>query len=129
MRQTIVRDKPCFDKAASLTSEIGRTLMSGYPSKLTVSITDDQKAELERWQRCNNFPQGKCRRARIILLRAVNTPILAIAKITGVRHETVRKWITRFCEDDIDGLDDRARSGRPPVFSPCGRDGVGSNRM
>lgn len=103
--------------------------MSGYPSKLTISITNDQKAELERWQRCNNYPHGKCRRARIILLRAVNTPILTIAKITGVRHETVRKWITRFCEAGIDGLDDRTRSGRPPVFSPFGRDGVGSNRM
>jgi hypothetical protein len=103
--------------------------MSGYPSKLTVSITDEQKTELERWQRCNNFPQGKSRRAKIILLRAANMPILAIAKITGVRHETVRKWITRFCDSGINGLDDRARSGRPPLFSPCGRDGVDSHRL
>jgi hypothetical protein len=127
MRQAIAGDKPGSDQTTSHIVGIGGTIMSGYPSKLTVSITDEQKMELERWQRCNNFPQGKTRRARIILLRAANMPILAIAKITGVRHETARKWIMRFCESGIDGLDDRARSGRPPIFSPRGRDGVGSH--
>lgn len=103
--------------------------MSGYPSKLTVRLADDDRVELERWLRCNNYPQGMCRRARIILLRAADMPIQTIARTIGVRRETVRKWITRFREDGINGLSDRPRSGRPPVFSPCSRDGVGTNSL
>ena len=103
--------------------------MSGYPSTLSLSLTIEQKTELERWQRCNNFPQGKCRRARIMLLRAVDTPILAIANIVGVHRKTVRKWIIRFCENGIEGLDDLPRPGRPAVFSPFGCNGACSHRV
>lgn len=103
--------------------------MSGYSSKLIVCLADDDRAELERWLRCNTYPQGMCRRARIILLRAADMPIQAIARTIGIRRETVRRWIKRFCENGIDGLNDRLRSGRPPVFSPCSRDGTGTNRL
>jgi hypothetical protein len=40
-----------------------------------------------------------------------------IAARLGVHVDTVRKWRRRFCEHGIDGLTDRARSGRPRRFS------------
>jgi hypothetical protein len=35
----------------------------------------------------------------------------------GVCDDTVRKWRRRFCQDGLDGLRDRPRTGRPRRFS------------
>lgn len=116
-------------QAQPVVANVGRSIMSGYSSTLTVRLYDDDKTELERWLRCNKYPQGMCRRARIILLRAADIPIQAIARTIGTRRETVRKWIKRFRGGGIDALHDLPRSGRPPVFSPCSRNGTGTNRL
>ncbi|WP_377273653.1 helix-turn-helix domain-containing protein [Peterkaempfera sp. SMS 1(5)a] len=36
----------------------------------------------------------------------------------GLRLDTVRRWRGRFAEQDLPGLKDRQRCGRPPVFTP-----------
>lgn len=42
----------------------------------------------------------------------------AIAAEKGVHVDTVRKWRARFCTDRLQGMADRPRSGRPPVYTP-----------
>ena len=42
----------------------------------------------------------------------------AIARRCAVTVDTVRKWRGRFAAEGLDGLADRARSGRPPTFTP-----------
>jgi transposase len=44
----------------------------------------------------------------------------AIAERLEMALNTVIKWCKRFFEEDIAGLADRKRSGRPRTFSPSG---------
>ncbi len=57
-------------------------------------------------------------RAKIVLAAAQGHTNAAIAAELGMHIDTVRKWRRRFCEHGIGGLADRARSGRPPRFTP-----------
>jgi len=57
-------------------------------------------------------------RARIVLAAAAGRSNAAIAVAVGVHVDTVRKWRRRFHQHGLDGLKDRSRSGRPPVFRP-----------
>ena len=55
-------------------------------------------------------------RARIVLAAAVGASNAQIAKRLNITSDTVRKWRGRFAAHGLDGLDDRARSGRPRTF-------------
>jgi transposase len=56
-------------------------------------------------------------RAKIVLAAAQGHSNAAIAAELGMHIDTVRKWRRRFTQHGIDGLADRARSGRPPGFT------------
>ena len=56
-------------------------------------------------------------RARIVLAAAEGVTNAAIARSLGVTEDTARKWRRRFCEDGVDGLRDRPRTGRPRRFA------------
>ncbi|BEH02793.1 hypothetical protein brsh051_20740 [Brooklawnia propionicigenes] len=57
-------------------------------------------------------------RARIILAAAQGHPNAAIAADLDLHVDTVRKWRNRYAHNGLAGLQDLARSGRPPVFTP-----------
>jgi transposase len=42
----------------------------------------------------------------------------AIARQTGVGEATVRRWIERFNEGGLTGLEDQPRPGKPPTYTP-----------
>jgi len=54
------------------------------------------------------------------LLGAEGTPIREIVRRVGVQRNIVRKWLDRFRNRGIEGLEDLPRPGRAPVFSPLG---------
>lgn len=54
--------------------------------------------------------------ARIVLAAADGHSNAGIARRLAVTDDTVRKWRRRFCQQRLDGLDDRPRSGRPRTF-------------
>ncbi len=56
-------------------------------------------------------------RARIVLAAAHGQSNAAIAAEVGMHIDTVRKWRRRFHRERLEGLADRHRSGRPPVFT------------
>jgi len=63
-------------------------------------------------------------RARIVLACLDGKEIQQVARDIGASIPTVSKWRRRFSQDGIDGLRDRPRSGKPPVYDARFRDRV-----
>ena len=63
-------------------------------------------------------------RARIVLACLDGKEIQQVARDIGASTPTVSKWRRRFSQDGIDGLRDRSRSGKPPVYDARFRDRV-----
>jgi hypothetical protein len=103
--------------------------MRGRKTSLRVILTVEERTYLEQRLRCTTTPLGLARRYRALLGVADGLPLVAAGRRVGMTEKHVRKWVLRFLEDRLDGLRDRPRSGRKPVFSPRGRDGRGEDRL
>jgi len=55
-------------------------------------------------------------RAQIILSLGGGSSVNETARRLGVDRKTVRLWRDRYCRERLAGLEDRSRSGRPPVI-------------
>ena len=81
----------------------------------TLSVTSDQRAELERLVRAHTTPQSVAKRARVILLAADGMPNSATARRLGVSRPTVIGWRERFAEGGVAALGiTRPGRGRKP---------------
>jgi hypothetical protein len=103
--------------------------MRGRKKSFSLQLTENQRAELQRWQRSSTLPVGLVRRARLILLLDQGQPVGTAAATAGLAPKNARKWIRRFLEHGPAGLNDRPRTGRPPVFSPRGRAARGQDGL
>jgi len=83
-----------------------------------VRVTGAIRRVLTRRAHGRKTPYRDKIRARIVLLAAQRWPNVAIAIEVGISVDTVRTWRGRFATQGLAGLVDRARSGRPPRFSP-----------
>ena len=97
--------------------------MQGRHSALHIALDDATRATLQGWLRKQKTPVALAKRARAIL------PFAATARHVELRERHVRKWALRFVASGIDGLSDKKRPGRRPVFSPgggvvCGQAGL-----
>lgn len=81
-----------------------------------LSISDEERTELERRVRAHTTPQRMVRRCRIILLAAEGVSNKRIAPQVGMNEWQVGVWRRRFQAERLPGLDDRRRSGRPRVY-------------
>jgi transposase len=86
------------------------------PTVPPLTITDAERAELQRRVRAHTTPQRAARRARIVLLAADGLPNRQIAPIVGMNQHTVAQWRRRFEAERLAGLTDRKRPGRPLVY-------------
>jgi len=86
-------------------------------SPYTVNLTDPDRQTLQARVRAATTAQRDVLRARIVLAAADGDPNAQIARDLGVHVDTVRKWRRRYCADGLDGLPDRPRPGRQPVFT------------
>lgn len=84
----------------------------------TVTVTDEERAELERWLRAPKTEQRHAFRARVVLAAAAGEGSVSIAGREGVRVNTVSTWRLRFAAKGIPGLMDEPRAGRPAVYGP-----------
>jgi len=82
----------------------------------TRNISDSDRKQLEILQRSDN--KGLARRANIILLSAAGESIPAIAKKVGLHYQNVRKWIHRFIESGVPGLEHRGKGKSRNVKHP-----------
>ena len=82
----------------------------------TFHISGESAEVLKQWCRSTTLPHGQIMRAKIILqLSEGMTPTeVAIAQRTSAK--TVHRWRTRFEKEGVEGLYERARSGRPTVI-------------
>jgi transposase len=85
-------------------------------SPFVITLSDADRAELERRSRCYTAPYAEVIRARIVLLAAGHLENMVIAARLDVHVDVVSRWRKRYFEEGLAGLDDRQRSGRPRVF-------------
>ncbi len=81
-----------------------------------VSLPAKHRRALNSWLRSTTLRQGLSTRARILLdLHDGHSPT-AVADAHRVSRKTVYKWVHRYQEFGLDGLEDQRRSGRPSVI-------------
>ena len=80
---------------------------------VTISLSDDERAELEALSRRRKTSQGFARRARIVLAAAEGLENKEIAVRLEASADTVGKWRRRYAAEGLDGLYDEPRPGAP----------------
>lgn len=93
--------RPCM----STKKHKGRT---GRP-KAELTVSAEQREELERYVRGRTVSQALAQRARIVLACAAGKSNVVVARELGVIEHTVGKWRKRFVKLGIDGLTDTPR--------------------
>ncbi len=91
----------------------------GRKTSFTIHLTPAQRRTLLRWQRSTIIPAGLARRGRIILLLADGMTITDIAATVGMSRQHVYKWVRRFVQQGLEGLQGQLQYDRrinPPLL-------------
>jgi FixJ family two-component response regulator len=94
------------------------------PTVPPVTITDAERAELQRRVRAHTTLQRAAKRARIVLLAADGLPNRQIAPMVGMNQHTVAQWRRRFEAERLAGSP--TASGRAAPWSTTTTSGCGS---
>jgi Winged helix-turn helix len=81
-----------------------------------IELDADVRDELERRAASLTLPFRVVVRAKLVLLAAEGRANREIAARLDMSADRVAGWRKRFAAEGIDGLEDRARSGRPRRF-------------
>ncbi|WP_444946629.1 helix-turn-helix domain-containing protein [Microbulbifer sp. VTAC004] len=73
-------------------------------------------AILNKWCRSTTLPHGQIMRAKIILQLIEGITPTNVATAQQTSPKTVYRWRNRFEQEGIEGLRERARTGRPTVI-------------
>ena len=101
----------------------------GPKTSLSITLSSDDRRTLESQQRSTSVRAGLAKRGRIILCIADGLSVAETVRRVGIARRLVYKWVKRFRADGAEGLHDKPRPGRPPVFSPGGRHARGQDRV
>ena len=82
----------------------------------SLHVSDDTAATLNEWCRSTTLPHGQIMRAKIILQLSEGMTPTEVATAQRTSAKTVHRWRNRFEEEGVEGLQQRARSGRPTVI-------------
>jgi hypothetical protein len=87
-------------------------------SPFAISLTTQERRELEARARRYTSPYRDVIRAKIVLLAAGGLGNDEIGARLDTPRQIVSKWRHRFFDDRLAGLDEEPRGGRPARFSP-----------
>lgn len=84
---------------------------------MLITLTDEERKELDSWVRKGTMEQRMVQRARIILESAAGKMNKEIARMLGMRADTVSQWRKRFSYNRLDGLQDAPRPGKAVKYN------------
>jgi transposase len=80
-----------------------------------LTLTPEEKQELQRWAQSRTLPAGDVFRARLILALADGQSYSEIEKTLSTSAPTIARWRTRFERDRLAGLKGLHKGSRPRV--------------
>ena len=81
-------------------------------------LTVQEAEAVKRLTHSRTEAARKVERAKIVWLSQEGKLVPAIAEELHLDSKTVRAWLKRFNAQGLPGLEDAARSGRPPTYTP-----------
>lgn len=78
-----------------------------------ITLSPDEESALKQWLRAGTTEHRMAERAQIVLLAGQGQSTVEIARRLRTRAARVSKWRQRFAHQRVEGLRDRARSGKP----------------
>src|SRR5215468_12061892 len=87
------------------------------PKAREVRLKPTVRKVLEARCRAPSTAQRDVKRARIVLLAAAGRSTRSIAKEVGVQPRIVSHWRRRFADDGLEGLQDKPRPGKEPIYT------------
>jgi hypothetical protein len=67
-------------------------------------MTDEQRTALVRMSRSTSLPHRKVVQAKALMQCADAVPTAQVARLAGVKEDTVRAWRSRFLEQGVEGI-------------------------
>jgi transposase len=84
-----------------------------------VWLNQEQEDDLRRFARSRTLAARLVERSKMVLACALGHNVEEIAEQLDVARQTVSRWLGRYIERGLDGIEkDRPRSGRPPIILP-----------
>lgn len=91
----------------------------GRKTALAVTLTPDDRATFQAWQRSTTIHAGLARRGRMVLLYAEGKTLTEIGYMVGLNRRFVYKWLRRYAAQGLAGLrDDNANRGKRKQGAP-----------
>jgi len=90
-------------------------------SSYEIVLSAEERVELEHRANCYTLPHERVQRAKLVLYAAEGMSSAEIASRLQMNADVVGRWRRRYFAERLEGLEDKARSGRPRRFPP-GRD-------
>jgi len=86
----------------------------------TITLTADERAELEQMTKSRTLPAGDVLRARLVLLLAEGLPYRTIMERLDTTAPTISRWKERFLQRGVAGLLEIRHPGqKPSVITPA----------
>ncbi len=89
-----------------------------------IKINPNDKEVLRRWANSRTLPKQTVDRASMILGSEDGKPVRQIAQELNTYSNKIIYWRQRYTKKGLEGLQDKARSGRPPIYGKTLRNDI-----
>lgn len=82
------------------------------------ALTEEETEKIKQWSQSRSEEARLVERAKIIRRASEGRRVPQIAEELSLNEKTVRKWLKRFTDEGVAGLEDAPRSGAPVHYTP-----------